>query len=78
MPKSLFQKYREGLMIGSVPVRPGSCTRPCWTGKAEADIARIVNFYDYLEIQPSGNNKFMINEERDPDINSIEDDSGSE
>jgi len=42
-------------------------------GKADAEIARLVNFYDYLEIQPTGNNKFMIASERVRNVNSIED-----
>ena len=41
--------------------------------KPEAEIARLVNFYDYLEIQPLGNNEFMIESERVPSINSMED-----
>ena len=41
--------------------------------KADTEIARLVNFYDYLEIQPLGNNKFMIESEKIPNINSMED-----
>ncbi len=42
-------------------------------GRTDTEIARLVNFYDYLEIQPLGNNKFMIDSERVPSINSMED-----
>ena len=72
MPKSLFQKCREGLILGSA-CEAGELYRALLDEKSDADIARIVNFYDYLEIQPSGNNKFMINEEKIRNINSIED-----
>lgn len=72
MPKSLFQKCREGLILGSA-CEAGELYRALLDEKSDADVARIVNFYDYLEIQPSGNNKFMINEEKIRNINSIED-----
>ena len=72
VPKSLFQKCREGLILGSA-CEAGELYRALLDEKSDADIARIVNFYDYLEIQPSGNNKFMINEEKIRNINSIED-----
>ncbi len=72
VPKSLFQKCREGLILGSA-CEAGELYRALLDEKSDADVARIVNFYDYLEIQPSGNNKFMINEEKIRNINSIED-----
>ena len=72
VPKSLFQECREGLILGSA-CEAGELYRALLDEKSDADIARIVNFYDYLEIQPSGNNKFMINEEKIRNINSIED-----
>ena len=72
IPKSLLLAHREGLILGSA-CEAGELYRALLDDRSDADIARIVNFYDYLEIQPTGNNKFMINEEKIRNINSIED-----
>ena len=72
VPKSLLMKYREGLILGSA-CEAGELYRAILEGKSESEIARLVNFYDYLEIQPLGNNQFMIASERIPTINSMED-----
>lgn len=72
IPKSVLQQYREGLIVGSA-CEAGELYQALLNGKSEENIARIVNFYDYLEIQPLGNNAFMIESERVECINSMED-----
>ncbi len=72
VPKSLLMKYREGLILGSA-CEAGELYRALLDGKPDAEIARLVNFYDYLEIQPTGNNKFMIASEKITNVNSAKD-----
>ena len=63
IPKSVFLENREGLLIGSA-CEAGELYQAILNSAPEEEIARLVNFYDYLEIQPLGNNRFMIESDR--------------
>ena len=57
--KSIFKKHSEGLMLGSA-CEAGELYRAIVAGKTDEEIEKIANDYDYLEIQPLGNNQFMV------------------
>lgn len=63
IPKSQLMKWREGLIIGSA-CEAGELYRALLDDADEDRIEEIVNFYDYLEIQPVGNNEFMLASEK--------------
>lgn len=63
IPKSLLSRYREGLLLGTA-CESGELFSALLAGAGEERIAEIVGFYDFLEIQPLGNNEFLLREGR--------------
>ena len=69
MPKSVIEQYRDGLIIGSA-CEQGELYRAILEGRSDQDVEDIAEFYDYFEIQPIANNKFLLGKGR---VNSEED-----
>ena len=70
--KSLYKKYSEGLILGSA-CEAGELYRAIVAGKDDDEIEEIAKDYDYLEIQPTGNNMYMVRNGTLPDVRAIED-----
>ncbi len=72
MPKSVIKQYREGLIIGSACVS-GELYNAILDGKKQAELEELCEFYDYLEIQPICNNRFLVTEAKYDNIKSDDD-----
>lgn len=72
IPKSNLIQHREGLILGSA-CEAGELYRALLDKKPKQVIEELVNFYDYLEIQPLGNNRFMIESPKVESVHSVED-----
>ena len=70
IPKNLLSQYREGLIIGSA-CESGELYRAILEHRPWSDLKEIADFYDYLEIQPLGNNQFLIDSGQVADKNAL-------
>lgn len=65
LPRNLIEECREGLLLGCACVA-GELYSAVAANRSDEELMKIASFYDYLEIQPLGNNMFMV---RDPKFN---------
>lgn len=72
IPKSLLNQFREGLIVGSA-CEAGEIYQGVLENKSDEDIKKLVSYYDYLEVQPLGNNGFLVNQGRVKDEEELKD-----
>lgn len=71
IPRSALMEHREGLILGSA-CQAGEVFQGFIKGLPKEELRRVAQFYDYLEIQPLGNNEFLINKNILPDIKALQ------
>ncbi|MDD6143342.1 MAG: PolC-type DNA polymerase III [bacterium] len=72
MPRHLINQYREGIILGSA-CEAGELFKAIVNERPEEEIEKIASWYDYLEIQPVGNNEFMIRNGTARDVEQLRD-----
>ena len=72
IPRYLLEQYREGLVLGSA-CEAGELYQAILEGVSADKVEEIARFYDYLEIQPTGNNSFLIRQGKVADEKGLED-----
>lgn len=66
LPRAVLEQYREGILVGSA-CEAGEVYQAALNGVPDAELERIASFYDYLEIQPLANTRFLVETGRVPD-----------
>ena len=72
IPRSALMEFREGLILGSA-CEAGELYRAMLNGAAMDELLHIASFYDYLEIQPCGNNQFLVRNGQVSGLNELQD-----